>query len=191
MCRRIGSLLLIVGVFLIITPVLGKGYSYYTQLMLHREMIQDADSSQMENREKSSQLERTLCIRPPFILSIPALSLEAVVVEGTGGESLRKGPGIDPRGVYPGMPGNVVIAAHRNVYGAWFKELDQLKPGDEIAISSGRHKIFYRVEDICTVQGDDLAVLEPVAESMLTLITCELPVSSGQRIVIRAFPVIP
>lgn len=191
MRRRIGVLLLIAGVFLILTPLLGKGYSYYIQFMLHRKMIQDTNFSRAENQDERGQLKRPLCIKPPFNLFIPALSLEAVVVEGTGGESLRKGPGIDPRGVYPGMPGNVIIAAHRNIYGAWFKNLDQLKSGDEITISSGRHKIIYRLDSICTVQEDDLAVLEPATESRLILITCELPVDSGQRIVARAISVTP
>lgn len=191
MRRRIGLLLLIVGVFLVLTPLLGKGYSSYTQFMLHREIAQENIPPLAEDQEEKRQLEGTLCIKPPFTLSIPALSLEVVVVEGSGGESLRKGPGVDSRGVYPGMPGNVVIAAHRNVYGAWFKDLDQLKAGDEIMISSGGYKISYRVENIYTVQGDDLSVLEPDTGSTLTLITCELPVSSGQRIVARAVPVTP
>jgi sortase A len=182
--RKIGWLLIAVGLLLILTPLLGKGYGYYSQFLMRQELERDERAA----GPAAPVLETPPCIRPPFLLTIPAISLEAVVVEGTESKALSKAPGLDARGVYPGMPGNVIIAAHRNIFGAWFRDLDELQHGDEIYISSGATKITYIVESVQTVPDDDLSVLKPSASSSLTLITCDLPVSSGRRIVVRAFP---
>jgi sortase A len=182
--RKIGWLLIAVGLLFILTPLLSRGYGYYNQLLIR----QDLERDEREPVSAGPAPDTPQYIRPPFLLTIPAISLEAVVVEGTESKALSKGPGLDARGVYPGIPGNVIIAAHRNVFGAWFRDLDELQQGDEIYISSGATKITYIVESVQSVPDDDLSVLKPSASSSLTLITCDLPVSSGRRIVVRAFP---
>jgi sortase (surface protein transpeptidase) len=128
MHKKIGLLLLICGLLLILKPLAEHGYTYYQQLQLKNELKQTEDikDSMADNHQ----------IKPPFLLEIPSISVEAVVVEGVEDKDLRRGPGWDPRGVYPGMEGKLIIAAHNNVYGSYFKDLHKLKAGDMVYIAS-------------------------------------------------------
>ena len=51
-------------------------------------------------------------------------------------DDLRKGPGHYPGTALPGVRGNVAIAGHRTTYGAPFQDIDQLKPGDEVVLTT-------------------------------------------------------
>jgi sortase A len=51
---------------------------------------------------------------------IPAIGVKYVVVDGTDGDSLRKGPGFFPQSPWPGARGTVAIAGHRTTYSAPF-----------------------------------------------------------------------
>ncbi len=67
---------------------------------------------------------------------IPKLGLDAIVVELAGlddEDSLKLGPGHIPSTAYPGGSGNVVISGHRTTYGAPFKYINELVPGDEMS----------------------------------------------------------
>jgi len=71
------------------------------------------------------------------ILVIPRMDLDMVVVEGTGTESLKKGPGHYSSTAYPWEDsGRVGIAGHRTTYGAPFWSLDELRPGDRITLET-------------------------------------------------------
>ncbi len=51
-----------------------------------------------------------------------------VVVEGTGADQLRSGPGHYPGTPLPGETGNVAIAGHRTTYLHPFYNLNELVP---------------------------------------------------------------
>ncbi|MBC7235243.1 MAG: sortase, partial [Chloroflexi bacterium] len=59
-------------------------------------------------------------------LLIPILGLDAPIVEGDDWESLKKGVGHRPGTAPPGANGNCVLAAHNDVYGAWFRDVHTL-----------------------------------------------------------------
>jgi sortase A len=183
--KKLGLLLIICGLLFILKPLAEHGYSYYCQLQLKNELKQKEDIGAVEQSNQSKQP-----MKPPFLLEIPSISVEAVVVEGVGDKDLRKGPGWDPRGVYPGMEGNVIIAAHNNVYGSHFKDLHKLKPENMVFISEGensKHKFAYRIESMKTIhERDDTTIFDPTTERNLTLITCVSPASSGQRVIVTA-----
>ena len=65
-------------------------------------------------------------------LRIDRIGLSSVFVEGTDAGDLRKGPGHYPGTPLPGQRGTVAIAGHRTTYGASFRRIDKVKPGDEI-----------------------------------------------------------
>ena len=69
-------------------------------------------------------------------LQIPAIDVDAPVVQGDGWEQLKKGVGQHPFTPDPGRPGNIVLSAHNDVFGELFRDLDQLKPGDTIILFS-------------------------------------------------------
>lgn len=125
-------------------------------------------------------------VRPLFLIEIPRIGLGAVVVAGVGTAELRAGPGLYPGSPAPGAEGNVAIAAHRTTYGAWFRNLDRLRPGDTIRLLVGGKSYVYRVERSWTVRPDAVWVLAPTTYPALTLTTCTPPGSAAFRLVVRA-----
>ena len=127
---------------------------------------------------------------PPWPLTklkIPDLNLETFVVQGVDGPSLRRGPGHDPDSAMPGT-GNCVIVGHRNVYGSYFYNLDQLMTGAPIVLQSRKGTFTYLVSSLFAVPDADMSVLDPPAPGApaeLTLITCTLP-HTDNRVILRA-----
>ena len=72
----------------------------------------------------------------------------------------------------PGETGNVVLAGHRDVNSALFRELDRLEPGDEIFVSNAIGEYRYLVQEVFEVSPDQVWVMEPTADKRVTLITC-------------------
>ena len=70
-------------------------------------------------------------------IQIPAIGIDAPIVQGDGWEQLKKGVGQHIGSANPGEKGNVVLSAHNDIFGEIFRDLDRLKPGDEITIYSG------------------------------------------------------
>ena len=64
-------------------------------------------------------------------IEIPAIGLDAFVVEGTDDSALAQGPGHYPDTPLPGQAGNVGIAGHRTMHGHIFHDLHLVQPGDE------------------------------------------------------------
>jgi len=63
-------------------------------------------------------------------IQIPALSVDAPVVQGDGWEQLKKGVGQHLGSANPGEWSNVVLSAHNDIFGELFRDLDRLRPGD-------------------------------------------------------------
>lgn len=89
-------------------------------------------------------------------IEIPVLGVEWWVVEGTDLSYLRDGPGHFLGTPMPGQPGNAALAGHRTTYGAPFHNLDRLKAGDEILVSTFQGKFKYEVMAIPVVDGQAL-----------------------------------
>ncbi len=73
-------------------------------------------------------------------LEIPRIGVDDIVVAGVQVADLRKGPGHYPDTPLPGQQGNAAIAGHRTTYGAPFFRVDELEPGDEIAVTDPRQQ---------------------------------------------------
>src|SRR5215210_1190432 len=120
-------------------------------------------------------------------IKIPALKLDTVVVQGVTPSALRAGAGHYPQTPLPCENGNVAIAGHRTTYGRPFGNLDQLKPGDTIELTTPIGGGVYQVaKDPYVVAPTDLSVVDPTAERSLTLTTCHPKGSAAQRLIIRA-----
>jgi sortase A len=104
-------------------------------------------------------------------------------VEGTDLFSLRKGPGHYPSTPMPGQRGTAAIAGHRTTYGAPFRHLDRLHPGDRITLDMPYGRIVYHVERLKIVDDQDLSVLRRVRENRLILSACHPLYSAAQRII--------
>jgi sortase A len=124
-------------------------------------------------------------------LSVPRLHLSAMVREGIDGNTLQVAVGHVPATALPGQAGNVGLAGHRDTF---FRGLRDLRSGDEIQISTLSGDFQYTVESLIVVEPDDIGVLAPSPENMLTLVTC-YPFSyigtAPKRFVVRARQVSP
>ena len=120
-------------------------------------------------------------------IKIPALDLDTVVVEGITPSALRAGAGHYPQTPLPCEGGNVSIAGHRTTFGRPFGNVDQLKPGDTIELTTPIGGCVYQVSrDPFVVAPSELSVIEPTGERSLTLTTCHPKGSAAQRLIIRA-----
>jgi sortase A len=119
-------------------------------------------------------------------LEIPAIGVSEYVVEGTDTGDLRKGPGHYPDTPLPGDPGTSAIAGHRTTYGAPFRNVDDLKPGQVIRVDMPDGRYVYRVERVKIVDDQDLSVLEPVGYKRLILSACHPLYSAAERVIVFA-----
>jgi len=121
-------------------------------------------------------------------IQIPAIGVDAPVVQGDGWEQLKKGVGqnLGSAGVVPGDNGNLVLSAHNDVFGEIFKDLDRLKKGDAIILFTSQRTYTYVVEQTQIVEPTAVEVMNQTPESIVTLISCYPYMKDTQRIVIKA-----
>jgi sortase A len=119
-------------------------------------------------------------------LRADAIGLDEVVVRGTDGAALRKGPGHYPDAPLPGARGTVAIAGHRSTYGAPFRRLDELEQGDPIELKMPYGRFTYRVERTRIVEPTAVWVTRRVSYDRLVLTACHPLYSADERIVVFA-----
>ena len=119
-------------------------------------------------------------------VQIPALNLDKPIVQGDDWEQLKKGVGQHVGAGLPGQPGNLVLSAHNDIYGEIFRNLDKLKPGDEIIISTERRSYTYVVRELDVVEPTDVWVMDATDHASSTLISCYPYLVNNKRIVVFA-----
>lgn len=85
---------------------------------------------------------------PMAVLTIPAIGLRTVVLEGTTGQVLEDGPGHLRDTPLPGQVGISVIMGRRAAYGGPFSKLSTLSPGDPISVVTQQTEAQYQVLDL-------------------------------------------
>jgi LPXTG-site transpeptidase (sortase) family protein len=118
------------------------------------------------------------------ILSIPAISLQAPVEEGTDDSELNVAVGHDPQSVWPGLNGASVFLAHDVSY---FVHLNSLKPGDVITYKTACNTVKFTVSGSQVVAAGS-AVANTTTPS-LVLDTCWPPNAlffTNSRYLVRA-----
>lgn len=118
-------------------------------------------------------------------LRIPAIGLDAVVIEGVSDGDLRRGPGHYASTAVPGG-GLVGIAGHRTTWGAPFRSLDRLRPGDAIELVAAGSVYRYQVSTPpLDVAPSESSVLYGQGQG-LVLTTCHPPGSAARRLIVRS-----
>ncbi len=102
-------------------------------------------------------------------IAIARLLLSVAIVEGVDTVSLRRAVGHIPGTALPGEAGNVGLAGHRDTF---FRPLKDLKIKDEVQISTLKGLFKYEVVSLRIVDPDNVGVLAPSSENVLTLVTC-------------------
>jgi len=117
-------------------------------------------------------------------IQIPAIGIDAPVVQGDGWEQLKKGVGQYVGSVNPGDDGNIVLSAHNDIFGEIFRELDQLKPGDQITLFTNQRAYNYVIIDNKVVEPTAVEVMDQTEQPTVTLISCYPYLVDDQRIVV-------
>jgi len=102
-------------------------------------------------------------------LAAPSVKMSTAILEGTDDATLRRGSGHIEDTPFPGQPGNVGIAGHRDTT---FRPLRNIRIGDPLEFTTANRLYRYRINKTLIVGPDDVYVLDPTAQPTLTLVTC-------------------
>lgn len=127
-----------------------------------------------------NQVAQSIEIRRPEItaedaeiLYIDKLRIDQTIVPGADEEALKQGVGRVLNGARPGdATGNVVLAAHNDVYSELFSELDALEIGDRFVVQTRTKTYEYEVISTKIVAPDEVSVMDDQGYPSVTLITC-------------------
>jgi sortase A len=130
-----------------------------------------------------------------LVINNSRVQVNVVVVEGTSVAALQAGAGHYPETPYPCAQGNVAIAGHRTTYGRPFNRLNDMRPGDRVALFTPIGYCIYQAVpgfaghgNPFIVSPDDTSVVSQTGLTSghwLTLTSCNPPGSATQRIVLR------
>jgi sortase A len=119
-------------------------------------------------------------------IEIARVGISSLVLEGVGGETLRRGVGHIPGTAMARAVGNVGLAGHRDTV---FRGLKDIRKGDLIDLETLAGSYRYAVDWAQVVDPDDVGVLGAGNRPELTLVTC-YPFyyvgSAPERFVVRA-----
>lgn len=126
------------------------------------------------------QVAQSIAIRRPQItaedaerLVIDKLRIDQPIVAGADDEALKQGVGRVLNGALPGnTTGNVILAAHNDVYGELFRDLQTLEEGDRFVVQTRTKTYEYEVIRTTIVAPDKIEVMEDQGYPSVTLITC-------------------
>lgn len=206
--RFIASVLLVSGVLLLVDAAVTLAWQEpLSALIAEREQAQlDAeldtrmalvrgDLLRMSRQRPFDQVVRGLARRERRRLrrgdavgriDLPTLGRRFTMVQGTDTATLRKGPAHFPGTPLPGQGGTVAVAGHRTTYGAPFRTIDRLRPGQRIVLTMPYGRFAYRVERTRIVPPSAVWVTRPVGYERLVLTACHPLYSAAKRIVVFA-----
>jgi sortase A len=188
MFRRIlGSILVVIG----LGSVAWWGYQMRSAHAFQREQTVTFTKSIPRAAEPGASLATPYAtIVPPHgpvgRLDIPRVHLSVMILEGDDDATLAKAVGHLPDTVMPWERGNSAVAGHRDTF---FRPLKDVREGDEVRVTTAEGPLVYRITDKKITTPDDVQVLAPTTNQVLTLVTC-YPFyyigSAPKRMIIRA-----
>ena len=119
-------------------------------------------------------------------IQIPAINVDAPVVEGDSWDQLKKGVGQHVGSADPGQPGNLVLSAHDDVFGEIFRNLDRLQPGDQVLVFTAQQQYVYLVTGSEIVEPTQVEVMNATSDATITLISCYPYMVDNKRIAVFA-----
>lgn len=119
-------------------------------------------------------------------LSIPRIGFDGAAHQGIDADVLALGPGHYPTTALPGEPGTVAFAGHRVTHTHPFLEINLLRRGDVITVTTSWGRFRYEVYREAIVSPTDVTVLRNVGFQQLVLTACHPPHSATKRFVVFA-----
>ena len=143
--------------------------------LVESEVIQPPISRPVQTEETALQL------------IIPKLNINNAIIQGTDWEALKQGIGQVQNGTDPTNDGgNLVLAAHNDIYNELFRYLDQLEEGDRFQIQTRTQLFTYVVRGWEVVEPSAVHVMENTDSPTATLISCYPYQVDNKRIVVFA-----
>jgi sortase A len=169
---------------------------YYAYVQIDTRMFQSNQDRQFEQSLKDTRAQRSQIARSTEPIAIPApditkqgstsfpvaasgkplgkidiqrIGLAAMILEGVDAKTLRRAVGHVPETALPGQIGNIAIAGHRDTF---FRGLQRVEKNDDITLTTPDGSYRYLVDFSEVVRPDDIAVLNPSDDAILTLVTC-------------------
>ncbi|MFC5543417.1 MAG: class D sortase [Bacilli bacterium] len=189
MKRKIGNLLLLIGLAILAFVAFTKIKIYYEQHKLEKEFssIEFATSEDdLGNTEPTSFNDGDMIGK----LTIPKIDLTTPIVEGASQKNMESAVGhltnSSPLSSLGDKNSNFAIAGHRTAtFGKFFNRLDELEKGDEFIIETKTKKYTFNVINSQIVKPTAVEVILPVEDqSLVTLITCHPIYSNKYRLII-------
>ncbi|HRK46706.1 MAG TPA: sortase, partial [Nocardioides sp.] len=109
---------------------------------------------------------------PVALLTIPRIGVSQVVVEGTASGDTLAGPGHLRKTVLPGQAGTSVVVGRSATYGAPFRDLGDLRPGDDLSVVMAQGEVDFKVVNVRRA-GDPYSQPLPAGGARLVLVTAE------------------
>jgi sortase A len=150
--------------------------TYVALILLHGKIYQ-YDANSILDKKIDAKEQHGAAISPATAkegdvlgrIQIPRLGMEVAILEGTTSQTLRLGVGHIKGTALPGEPGNIGIAGHRDTY---FRDLRDIRNGDEIQIQTTTGQVSYEVDSMQIVAPGDTGMLASTTRSTITLVTC-------------------
>ena len=163
--RFLFGIILVLGIFLVV-----KGANEWKKT---REEESWARNEAVE-RLKEPLIEKSSFTQPEFgemvgMLKIPKIEADLPIVEGTHEDDLRKGVGHYGGTAYPQENEQIFLSGHRDTV---FRRMGELQIGDRISMAMPYGEFDYEIISTKIVAADDLTVITPQKEEVLTISTC-------------------
>jgi len=155
--------------------------SYVGLTLLHARSYQQNALSTLDHQIQaapSSPAPRNAALAiPPSLkegdvvgrILIPRINVTVAILQGTTPQTLLLGVGHIDGTPLPGETGNSGIAGHRDTF---FRNLRDLRSGDQIQIQTVSAISNYQVDWLQIIDPRDTAILTPSSGAELTLVTC-------------------
>lgn len=153
--------------------------------VVNSKPVEPNDSSDFSNPSQQGQenidaVEKSVVKekRPQFIaeangvmgiLKVPKIDAKLPIIEGTNIDDLKKGVGHYIGTALPTEGEQIVLSGHRDTV---FINFDQLEIGDEFIVELPYGSFTYEIRHTEIVGADDLTVIQPRGEEVLTVTTC-------------------
>jgi sortase A len=196
---RVRSLVMVAGVLLLAYAAimvlrgdpLTAGYTAWQQRKLERELAAVGLSPHAAAAGGTASAARAFAAAlepgdPVGRIRIPSIGLDRIIVYGTGGSELAKGPGHYDETPLPGAGGTPAIAGHRTTFGAPFRHLDALERGERIVLELPYASFRYVAIGHEIVADDDWTILRDRGFETLVLTACHPLYGSSHRWVVYA-----
>lgn len=119
-------------------------------------------------------------------IEIDSIGLDAVLMQGTDTSTLQRGPAHYEQTPLPGQGKTAGIAGHRTTYLAPFRDINQVRKGDQVRVEMPYAAFTYTVEKSEVVDPSQVQIVDPVGYDRVVLTACHPLYSAAQRYAIFA-----